>query len=219
MIKCAYTFYMNSFRSWFAGPLRSRVAARATRRSLVASAVAAPLTLLLASKRASAQQASLPQPRSLDALLEQVAGDGRPIVAMFSLQGCAWCEAVRREQLAGLAREQASRGIRVVEFDMRDERAFDAAPARRARAQAPAASAQSAAAAATTIAGAGSPATLARLMGIRTAPTLVFLGPTGEEVAPRLVGYGSPDFYSAYLEERIDRAKAALARERKPGAG
>jgi hypothetical protein len=51
-----------------------------------------------------------------------------------------------------------------------------------------------------------------RQMGIRMAPTVLFLGPGGREVAPRLVGYSSPDFYGAYLDERVQTANAAAAR-------
>jgi hypothetical protein len=41
-------------------------------------------------------------------------------------------------------------------------------------------------------------------------PTVVFLGPRGE-LAERLVGYPSADFYNAYLDDRIARARAAIA--------
>lgn len=37
-------------------------------------------------------------------------------------------------------------------------------------------------------------------------PTLVFLDHTGQEIAERLVGYSSPDFYGAYLESAIEQA-------------
>ena len=41
-------------------------------------------------------------------------------------------------------------------------------------------------------------------------PTLVFLNAQGEEVAERLLGYNSPDFYGAYLEEAINTAQQAV---------
>jgi len=162
-------------------------------------ACAAPVASLAASG------AHLEQPRDLRGLLEQAARERRPVVAMFSLAGCPWCEAIRREQLDGLAREQAARGIRVVEFDMHDERAFAGA-------------ATGSDSAARPLADSASPAALARRLGVRIAPTLVFLGPDGE-LAERLVGYGSPDFFSAYLDERIERARNALAGSRKPTPG
>jgi len=41
---------------------------------------------------------------------------------------------------------------------------------------------------------------------ISMVPTVLFLGPQGNELAERLVGY-SRDFYSAYLSERIAQAR------------
>ena len=41
-------------------------------------------------------------------------------------------------------------------------------------------------------------------------PTLVFLNAQGEEIAERLLGYNSPDFYGAYLENAIDAAQQAV---------
>jgi thioredoxin-related protein len=157
---------------------------------------------------ARAQGGHLPQPRSLKALLARVGRDGRPVVAMFSIDGCPWCEAIRREQLNSLLREQAERGVQVVEFNMGDGTAFDDADGAVAGAgPAPARWREAA-----------SPAALARLLGVKIAPTLVFLGPDGE-VAERLVGYGSPDFFSAYLDERIDQARRAVGAARRPPAG
>ncbi|MBU0654865.1 MAG: thioredoxin fold domain-containing protein [Gammaproteobacteria bacterium] len=45
-------------------------------------------------------------------------------------------------------------------------------------------------------------------------PTLVFLNAQGEEVAERLLGYNSPDFYGAYLENAIDAAYKAVNNEK-----
>lgn len=41
-------------------------------------------------------------------------------------------------------------------------------------------------------------------------PTLLFLNAEGEEVAERLLGYNSPDFYGAYLENAIETARKAV---------
>ena len=57
---------------------------------------------------------------------------------------------------------------------------------------------------------AGSPRELGRFHKVRLAPTVLFIGPQGE-LAERLVGYGSPDFFGAYLEQRISQSRAALA--------
>jgi hypothetical protein len=49
-----------------------------------------------------------------------------------------------------------------------------------------------------------------RRWGIKLAPTVLFFGRDGLEVAPRLVGSYLADFYGAYLDERLAQARAAL---------
>ncbi|MGH8605125.1 MAG: hypothetical protein ACREXR_20760, partial [Gammaproteobacteria bacterium] len=41
-------------------------------------------------------------------------------------------------------------------------------------------------------------------------PTVLFLGKQGQELAERLVGVAVPDFYGAYLDERLATARKAL---------
>ncbi len=54
---------------------------------------------------------------------------------------------------------------------------------------------------------------LIRAWGIKVAPTVLFLGKDGKEVAPRLTGGSTSDFYGAYLDERIRIAQTAIARD------
>ena len=143
---------------------------------------------------AAPRHGSLPRPESLAELAARAQRERRPVVALFSREGCGWCEAIRREQLAHLAREAQARGVLVVEFDLADARPFSP-PAPRERSE--------------DWASEESPAALARRLGIRVAPTVAFLG-RGGELAERLVGYGSPDFYGAYLDQRIDQARGAI---------
>jgi thioredoxin-related protein len=51
---------------------------------------------------------------------------------------------------------------------------------------------------------------LARRYGVKLLPTVLLLGPAGEPLAEPLVGYNGPDFYGAYLDERIDAAMRRL---------
>jgi thioredoxin-related protein len=118
---------------------------------------------------------------------------GRPMVVMFSLRGCPWCDALRREHFTGLIAAQQRLGILAVEIDMTDSHAF-ASPQ-----QTPTPASLRA----------DSPRELSRHYRVRLAPTVLFLGPDGE-VAERLVGYGSPDFFGAYLDQRIAQARSAL---------
>src|SRR5690606_28108961 len=131
------------------------------------------------------------RPGAHEAVLRDSAREQRVVVALFTLPGCPFCEAIRRDQLSHLAREQVARGLRLVEYDLPDRQAFTGS---RADAASPA----------------SAPA-LAASLGIRLAPTVVFLGPDRSELAERLVGYASPDFYGAYLEQRIAQARSRLA--------
>ncbi len=144
---------------------------------------------------------------------------GKPLVLMFSLRGCPWCDALRREHFEGLQQRQESERVLAFEVDMTDSRQFGAGGSTgqvtgqatgqvTGRATGQAASHPPA----TGVPpgwGASSPRELARQFRIRLAPTVLFLGPQGE-IAERLVGYGSPDFYGAYLEQRIAQSRAAL---------
>ena len=54
------------------------------------------------------------------------------------------------------------------------------------------------------------PAEQARLWKARFAPTVLFLGPKGQELAERLVGVAVPDFYGDYLDARLMEARKRL---------
>ncbi len=169
---------------------------RTARRGLVAAMVGSLACAALATPLAAVAQVSpLERPPSLDPLLERAARLGQPIVVLFSAAGCAWCNRLRNEHMRGLAGEAPARSIQVVEFDLKDDQAFVHA-ARPARGS---------------LAGVPSPLALAAQLNVRFAPTVVFLGPDGE-IAERIVGYGSPDFYSAYLDDRIRQARARIAK-------
>lgn len=125
---------------------------------------------------------ALPRPQSWTALLAESRAGTRPIVLMFSTPGCPWCERLRRDHLRHLARDQHRLGVIVAELDLLDREP---------------------------LADGRTPAAIAGALGVRVAPTVLFLGPDGE-LAERLVGYQSADFYGAYLDERIAEAAAKL---------
>lgn len=172
---------------------------------------------------AMAAESTLPRPRDWQALLSEAAAGGHPVVVLFSTPGCAYCRFVRHDHLRHLAAASpGGSGVHVVELSLADRRPFDrgatsspvgdaaslladtgspgsveaATPATRSRDAIPA-----------------SPAALAASLGIRFAPTVAFFGPDGE-LAERLVGYQSADFYGAYLEQRIATASTALREAR-----
>lgn len=123
---------------------------------------------------------TVPIATTLDEDLARVVKQGKPLVVMVSLDGCPFCRVVRENFLPSLQREQH---LTVVQVDMRKSTAIKDPQGRRTTHD-----------------------QLTRTWGIRVAPTLLFFGKNGSEVAERLVGASIPDFYGAYLQERIDKA-------------
>lgn len=127
-----------------------------------------------------AAESALPSPASLADALAKALARQQPLVVMASLQGCPFCKIVREHYLA----PELAAGLPVVQIDFRDTRVvrgFDGAPLTHEA--------------------------LLKTWGITVAPTVLFFGRNGREVAERLVG-GASDFYGAYLEERLRQARA-----------
>ena len=201
----------SSVEPLIAPPSGERPRRRAVRVALARAAALAVLAILppglAPPAHAQAAPAMLARPDSLTALIARAERERKPVVVLFSQAGCPYCEALRREQLNQLAAEQHKRGVIVVEFDIADGRSFapkgpESSPGAGARrATEPGAPPWLAA---------GAPVALAHTLGIRVAPTVAFLGARGE-LAERLVGYAARDFYSAYLDDRIESARTAIS--------
>lgn len=133
-----------------------------------------------------AAQAALPAAKSLPDELALALKGGGPLVVMVSLDGCPFCKTVRENYLSPLRAQESSM---VVQVDMRSAtpvRDFNAATLTHDQ--------------------------LVRSWGITMAPALLFFGPSGVEVAPRLVGVSSRDYYGAFLDDRLAQARANLAK-------
>ncbi len=130
-----------------------------------------------------ASAAELPAARALRDELAAALQAGQPLVVMVSLDGCPYCKVVRDHYLAPLQQQ----GLPVVQLDMRS--------------RAPVRDFQGAAL---------MHDDLVRQWQIRIAPTVLFFGRGGAEVAERLVGGYLPDFYGAYLEQRLALARTKL---------
>ncbi|GAB2739931.1 hypothetical protein GCM10027019_19770 [Melaminivora jejuensis] len=127
---------------------------------------------------------TLPLSVSLPDELAQALAGRQPLVVMVSLHRCPWCEEVRNNYLAPMRERE---GLPVVQVDMRSEQGTR------------------------TVQGAGiTHDALVRAWQVKVAPTVLFLGRDGAEVADRLIG-GSPDFYHGYLERRLEQARQAVA--------
>lgn len=136
------------------------------------------------SSAALAAPVTLPLSESLQDELTLALKKGSPLLVMVSLEGCPFCKVARQHYL-GPMREQE--GLPVVQIDMRS-----AKPTRdfKGRLQ--------------------THDELARSWGIKVAPTVLFFGRGGAEVAERLVGGYIPDFYGAYLDQRLQQARTAV---------
>jgi len=131
---------------------------------------------------------TLPAPQSLAQSLAAALRTGQALVVMVSLEGCAFCKVVRGNYLGPMHQRE---GLAVVQIDMRSN-----------------AQVQDFQGANTTH------DALVRAWGVRLAPTVLFFGPGGVEVAERLRGASIPDYYGAYLDERIRTSRAAIVREK-----
>lgn len=125
---------------------------------------------------------------SLAADARTAAGKNLPILLFFTQPGCAFCERARREYLGPLATSGAWSARALIR-----EIAID-----------------------TTFAGLDGKSTsgreLARSYGIRVFPTVIFIDASGKRIAEPLAGFTVPDFYSAYLEQRLEAATAHLSK-------
>lgn len=128
--------------------------------------------------------ALLPPSVALGDELRLALAQGQPLVVLVSLEGCPFCKVVARNFLAPLQRQE---GLPVVLVDMRNARPLrDFAGASLTHDQ------------------------VTRAWGIKVAPTVLFFGRDGAEVAERMVGGYLPDFYGAYLDERLQQARRSV---------
>lgn len=141
---------------------------------------------LVLPRLAFATDTALPIPESLPAVAKVAAARKEPLVLLVSLPGCPYCEVVRRNYLLPAQREA---GLHAWQLNITDRTTpligFDG--------KATTAAAQIAA------------------WKAGFTPTVLFLGSQGQEIAERLVGLASVDFYGAYLDERLASARKALS--------
>ena len=130
-----------------------------------------------------AAAATLPAALSLPDSLALALKNRQPLIVMVSLDGCPFCRQARQSHLSPMHKA----GTVIVQVDMRQNHSV--------------------------IDFSGVPTThdqLTRQWRVSIAPTLLFFGPGGKEVAERMEGGYLPDFYGPYLEDRIARGSKAL---------
>jgi thioredoxin-related protein len=135
-------------------------------------------------------------PRTDIPLATDLRADGRdsrarkvPIVVLFSLPGCPYCEIVRRSHLAPMLRDprEAARAI-IRQIDIDGDQAITGFAGERV-----------------------THAQIAKAHGVRAAPVVAIWDGDGKPIAEPLSGMLLPDFYSAYLDAALEAARARLA--------
>lgn len=134
---------------------------------------------------------TLAEATDLAADARQAAALGVPLVLLYSRDDCSWCEKLRREYLAPLARDPAAPAlVRELHMD-RATPLVDFAGRRTTSAD------------------------FSKQMQAQFAPTVMFHGPQGTALAEPIVGFRLADFYGAYLDRAIEESRAVLRREKK----
>ncbi|MFN8956037.1 MAG: thioredoxin fold domain-containing protein [Burkholderiales bacterium] len=118
----------------------------------------------------------MPAAQSLPDELARALQNNQPLVVMVSLDGCIFCRQARQSHLSPLQKA----GTVIVQVDMRSSQAvLDFNGKLTTHDQ------------------------LIRGWRVSVAPTLLFFGVGGTEVAERMEGAYLPDFYGPYLDQRL----------------
>lgn len=139
--------------------------------------------LITVTQLASAAPKTLPTTTSLANSLATALQAKKALIVMVSLDGCPFCKISREHYLIPLREQQ---NIAIVQVNMFKRKIKDFKSADTTHDQ------------------------LIRSWGIKVAPTVLFFGQNGIELADRLSGAYIPDFYGTYLDERIQRANSQI---------
>jgi thioredoxin-related protein len=129
----------------------------------------------------------LPLARDLRAHAQEALIAGQPVVLLVSLPGCEFCERIRKQELQPRRTATAEPRVLSWQIDLQSAKGLRGFDGQRLTHDA-----------------------VARRYRANFAPTVLFLGPTGEPLAEPLVGYQSEDFYGAYFEQRLAQARQKL---------
>ncbi len=138
---------------------------------------------------AIAETVEAPAAQDLRADGERVRQKGLPILLVIEQAGCHYCKVLDREIIQPLiaSGEYMDKKVILRKLDVVGElpiRDFDGKSITASE--------------------------LARRYGAHVTPTLLFLDSDGRELAPKMVGLGTLDFYWTYLDEAINSALAKL---------
>lgn len=132
----------------------------------------------------SAPLKDIPEAKSLQTEISVALKVGYPLLVFVSLDNCPFCKIAKNNYLIPMMNEQP---VPIVQVNFRHANpVVDWQGKTLSQDQ------------------------LIRAWNVKVAPTILFLGKNGREIAPRLVGGSTSDFYGAYLQERIEQSIKAL---------
>jgi thiol-disulfide isomerase/thioredoxin len=135
----------------------------------------------------SATLKDIPEAKSLQTEISVALKTGYPLLVFVSLDNCPFCKIAKNNYLMPLMNEQS---VPIVQVNFRyTTPVLDWQGKTLSQDQ------------------------LVKAWAVKVAPTVLFLGKDGREIAPRLVGGSTSDFYGSYLEERIRTAQTAISRD------
>jgi thioredoxin-related protein len=137
---------------------------------------------------ATPSKATLPSTASLRLSAAKAAQKGQPLVVMTSIPSCPYCDLVRNAYLGPMTRAGE---VEAVQVNIRDQTGT-----------------------LEDFSGATTPRAWSQALKARLAPTVLFFGPNGEELAERLVGIAVPELYGDYLQARLSESRQKLASRR-----
>ncbi|MGC9162514.1 MAG: thioredoxin family protein [Thiomonas sp.] len=149
------------------------------------------LLLALAAATVALAETPLPPVKNLERSVQQAVAKGQPLIVMFSLPSCPYCEKLRRTEYQYLVRD----GYLVQQIEITDRNpviGFDGKPT--------------------------SGVQLARQYGIKIAPTVLFFGPGGKEIGERITGAPTADFYGAFVDRALKESAKAIKEQRSTAA-
>jgi thioredoxin-related protein len=148
--------------------------------------IASVLVFLVAHSNAKDLDPNLPQADDFALLALQANQQKLPILIMYAAETCEYCERLEEEILAPMYRSgQFNNRVIIRMIDgINDIRDFNGNLVHADN--------------------------FAYKRGVQVTPTLQFVDGSGNQLAPEMIGYNTPEFYAGYIENAIDKSQDAI---------
>ncbi len=123
----------------------------------------------------------------LKAEFEQ-AGDNRVMLLLVSQPGCSYCEQIKEEILNPMVKSGHYKSVLIREIKIHSTHSLRDFQGKRVDAT-----------------------QFAKRYDAWATPTLLFIDSKGNELAPKMIGINTPEFYGYYVDKNLDSAQAALS--------